>query len=1050
MAGRSKSLLQLLLLQLLLPLLLQLGGAVGGHVHEVVIDDDGTPPDFDAIARTVCTRKAAEEPGLDVKHCHEEMRVQVRDQWEADEGGEDDGDDADDADDDSGGNDDDGSAGGGDGGGDGDGFIDEQGAVVSPPALRSSVGSATSAASPAKDLEPGALGARLVGHAASERPRAGTSSACPDGYPFPYSAEGLESGFCCATQYDCYGNALLPSSICCQAHRYAKCAQPPCAGAVTRPAASRTAGAAATATTAAAGTNGGGRTLLSIDTSAVPSASEAARTSQQMLDDMLRVEVERKQRSSVPDNVREAQEYERQLARERVAQQARAQQAERKEKEEAEQAQRAKAAEDAAKAEASAQEQERAEQLRNAAEIAEKKQEVERAKAAAALAEKEKRKRKMMEQMLALKNGGVPVAKKQAVAAAAVAPAAPAAQATPLARLQNPSSDSPCSASAPTRCPGAHPRAYSGDNVVGGFCCANAVDCYGKPILLDSVCCANHQFVKCPESPCSDFEPVLETHARADQGAVDATVGATVKEEQAAAAKVKAREGRGGGQQEQAIAEEQVRAVKAKAKVAAKAEQEAAAAAAKAKAEQEARAEEADAKAGAAAAAAVVQVGQQVDRQADDARAEEAKSRPRPALLEQGGGMDSSAAVGAEHPRTQNESRLPAAIPTAAALVHLREERRKWESVRELKKQAQHGAHRVNDSEEAAMPPAQRCLGNNLSAKKLQNALREAQLQAEDNIASLHAQLDGAQHALAQKAAEATAASTKLEQLRAAQYLLRAALEEARRSVRQDNATAVVQVGLCTGKHGSLTSIGVDAALDQEAVSMQAAAAGCVPKLAQDLRDALQVERGKNNATQARLRQCEQQISDLVTKLRSAGVAQAAAEDTARDVAAARLSAEARAEAESARCGALEQALAAAIEVQEGLRQEAKAGKFQTYKEMRLEIEAETWASIEKQMQRDALPCAQLAARHIEADPPMEDNRAIAAHLRDELTALGFKAKEAHAAVQGVLSSSDARPGDIESLLRSAVDGLLATKKRVVVLGAHRRPKLLGPTRRST
>lgn len=348
------------------------------------------------------------------------------------------------------------------------------------------------------------------------------------------------------------------------------------------------------------------------------------------------------------------------------------------------------------------------------------------------------------------------------------------------------------------------------------------------------------------------------------------------------------------------------------------------------------------------------------------------------------------------------------------------------------------------------MPPAQRCLGNNLSAKKLQNALREAQLQAEDNIASLHAQLDGAQHALAQKAAEATAASTKLEQLRAAQYLLRAALEEARRSVRQDNATAVVQVGLCTGKHGSLTSIGVDAALDQEAVSMQAAAAGCVPKLAQDLRDALQVERGKNNATQARLRQCEQQISDLVTKLRSAGVAQAAAEDTARDVAAARLSAEARAEAESARCGALEQALAAAIEVQEGLRQEAKAGKFQTYKEMRLEIEAETWASIEKQMQRDALPCAQLAARHIEADPPMEDNRAIAAHLRDELTALGFKAKEAHAAVQGVLSSSDARPGDIESLLRSAVDGLLATKKRVVVLGAHRRPKLLGPTRRST
>ena len=1050
MAGRSKSLLQLLLLQLLLPLLLQLGGAVGGHVHEVVIDDDGTPPDFDAIARTVCTRKAAEEPGLDVKHCHEEMRVQVRDQWEADEGGEDDGDDADDADDDSGGNDDDGSAGGGDGGGDGDGFIDEQGAVVSPPALRSSVGSATSAASPAKDLEPGALGARLVGHAASERPRAGTSSACPDGYPFPYSAEGLESGFCCATQYDCYGNALLPSSICCQAHRYAKCAQPPCAGAVTRPAASRTAGAAATATTAAAGTNGGGRTLLSIDTSAVPSASEAARTSQQMLDDMLRVEVERKQRSSVPDNVREAQEYERQLARERVAQQARAQQAERKEKEEAEQAQRAKAAEDAAKAEASAQEQERAEQLRNAAEIAEKKQEVERAKAAAALAEKEKRKRKMMEQMLALKNGGVPVAKKQAVAAAAVAPAAPAAQATPLARLQNPSSDSPCSASAPTRCPGAHPRAYSGDNVVGGFCCANAVDCYGKPILLDSVCCANHQFVKCPESPCSDFEPVLEMHARADQGAVDATVGATVKEEQAAAAKVKAREGRGGGQQEQAIAEEQVRAVKAKAKVAAKAEQEAAAAAAKAKAEQEARAEEAEAKAGAAAAAAVVQVGQQVDRQADDARAEEAKSRPRPALLEQGGGMDSSAAVGAEHPRTQNESRLPAAIPTAAALVHLREERRKWESVRELKKQAQHGAHRVNDSEEAAMPPAQRCLGNNLSAKKLQNALREAQLQAEDNIASLHAQLDGAQHALAQKAAEATAASTKLEQLRAAQYLLRAALEEARRSVRQDNATAVVQVGLCTGKHGSLTSIGVDAALDQEAVSMQAAAAGCVPKLAQDLRDALQVERGKNNATQARLRQCEQQISDLVTKLRSAGVAQAAAEDTARDVAAARLSAEARAEAESARCGALEQALAAAIEVQEGLRQEAKAGKFQTYKEMRLEIEAETWASIEKQMQRDALPCAQLAARHIEADPPMEDNRAIAAHLRDELTALGFKAKEAHAAVQGVLSSSDARPGDIESLLRSAVDGLLATKKRVVVLGAHRRPKLLGPTRRST
>ena len=1048
MAERSKSLLQLLLLQLLLPLLLQLGGAVGGHVHEVVIDDDGTPPDFDAIARTVCTRKAAEEPGLDVKHCHEEMRVQVRDQWEADEGGEDDGDDADDADDDSGGNDDDGSAGGGDGGG--DGFIDEQGAVVSPPALRSSVGSATSAASPAKDLEPGALGARLVGHAASERPRAGTSSACPDGYPFPYSAEGLESGFCCATQYDCYGNALLPSSICCQAHRYAKCAQPPCAGAVTRPAASRTAGAAATATTAAAGTNGGGRTLLSIDTSAVPSASEAARTSQQMLDDMLRVEVERKQRSSVPDNVREAQEYERQLARERVAQQARAQQAERKEKEEAEQAQRAKAAEDAAKAEASAQEQERAEQLRNAAEIAEKKQEVERAKAAAALAEKEKRKRKMMEQMLALKNGGVPVAKKQAVAAAAVAPAAPAAQATPLARLQNPSSDSPCSASAPTRCPGAHPRAYSGDNVVGGFCCANAVDCYGKPILLDSVCCANHQFVKCPESPCSDFEPVLEMHARADQGAVDATVGATVKEEQAAAAKVKAREGRGGGQQEQAIAEEQVRAVKAKAKVAAKAEQEAAAAAAKAKAEQEARAEEAEAKAGAAAAAAVVQVGQQVDRQADDARAEEAKSRPRPALLEQGGGMDSSAAVGAEHPRTQNESRLPAAIPTAAALVHLREERRKWESVRELKKQAQHGAHRVNDSEEAAMPPAQRCLGNNLSAKKLQNALREAQLQAEDNIASLHAQLDGAQHALAQKAAEATAASTKLEQLRAAQYLLRAALEEARRSVRQDNATAVVQVGLCTGKHGSLTSIGVDAALDQEAVSMQAAAAGCVPKLAQDLRDALQVERGKNNATQARLRQCEQQISDLVTKLRSAGVAQAAAEDTARDVAAARLSAEARAEAESARCGALEQALAAAIEVQEGLRQEAKAGKFQTYKEMRLEIEAETWASIEKQMQRDALPCAQLAARHIEADPPMEENRAIAAHLRDELTALGFKAKEAHAAVQGVLSSSDARPGDIESLLRSAVDGLLATKKRVVVLGAHRRPKLLGPTRRST
>ena len=66
------------------------------------------------------------------------------------------------------------------------------------------------------------------GQVASERAHAGTSSACPDGFPFPYSAEGLESGFCCATQHDCYGNALVPSSTCCQAHRYAKCAQPPC------------------------------------------------------------------------------------------------------------------------------------------------------------------------------------------------------------------------------------------------------------------------------------------------------------------------------------------------------------------------------------------------------------------------------------------------------------------------------------------------------------------------------------------------------------------------------------------------------------------------------------------------------------------------------------------------------------------------------------------------------------------------------------------------------------------------------------------------------
>jgi hypothetical protein len=96
---------------------------------------------------------------------------------------------------------------------------------TSPPAMPTSKQPAGASGKPMPVPAPQARPAKPT---ASERPHAGTSSVCPDDFPFPYSAEGVENGFCCATRRNCNGKALSPSSSCCQAHRWGKCAQPPC------------------------------------------------------------------------------------------------------------------------------------------------------------------------------------------------------------------------------------------------------------------------------------------------------------------------------------------------------------------------------------------------------------------------------------------------------------------------------------------------------------------------------------------------------------------------------------------------------------------------------------------------------------------------------------------------------------------------------------------------------------------------------------------------------------------------------------------------------
>ena len=56
----------------------------------------------------------------------------------------------------------------------------------------------------------------------------GPGDSCPSDHPFPYTGEGIDRGFCCHSQLDCEGGALLPSSICCAGHAYVQCASPPC------------------------------------------------------------------------------------------------------------------------------------------------------------------------------------------------------------------------------------------------------------------------------------------------------------------------------------------------------------------------------------------------------------------------------------------------------------------------------------------------------------------------------------------------------------------------------------------------------------------------------------------------------------------------------------------------------------------------------------------------------------------------------------------------------------------------------------------------------
>ena len=158
-------------------------------------------------------------------------------------------------------------------------------------------------------------------------------------------------------------------------------------------------------------------------------------------------------------------------------------------------------------------------------------------------------------------------------------------------------------------------------------------------------------------------------------------------------------------------------------------------------------------------------------------------------------------------------------------------------------------------------------------------------------------------------------------------------------------------------------------------------------------------------------------------------MAQAAAEDIVRELETAKSAAEARAEADGARCGAIQHALESAIEVQDSLRQEVKTAKSQTYYELRLEVEAETWASVEKQMQHDATQRAKFT--NMRGQPVQYT--AIAVQLQEELAALGFDAGEAHVAVKNVLSLGKA--GDLESFLHAAIDQLLSTKQQTVEAG---------------